>query len=321
MTKKAKSKKISKKQSVAKSRTVKKAKAATPSKKKSKTPVRASSKPVVSKVQTKKKIPISRTVEAKEQDTVAREVSAALVVPNITPQETVALKSEEPVQPPRSPRRRIVDGKKGIIEVAPVVKEQPAESVATVRTAEKTLVLEESLGRAPFVEWNTPPREFPVGMRVLVALVHAELAKAAASPFSFARLLEALPRFLSATEFMLLAFGAEVSNDEFSRAFGVSSMHIAHYKQTAQEELRERFSALCPDLYRQWAAAAGGKGVRVDSLVERFLITSVDKEVQLLIGSLLVVALGGSDLSRTPGMYTPHPGIMSYSPVVEARPL
>lgn len=140
--------------------------------------------------------------------------------------------------------------------------------------------------------WRPTQRHYPSQTRALLGLVEWHCKLAAAWPFAFARFMAKIPQTLSSDQFAALASAVDGSSADTARAVGHDEATVLSLIESGRARLRELFEAECADVSRQWNIALRGTGFSPDNLIQRYLVDSLNREFQVLLGKMTIGALG-----------------------------
>lgn len=173
----------------------------------------------------------------------------------------------------------VVDDRKVSIEepiIAPVVtvKPVPAIPVATVPIVR--------------VAWTALPKTFPPHIRFFVSMAEKECRSASTWPFPYAKFLSALPVKVCGKAFAAFLLWGDFDSQEIAKKLSIPSNELEHLVAGEGARMLEYFTETCPDMYRKLATQLGGVGVSIDLLAERYLVTKVDRDFQLMIAAMML---------------------------------
>jgi hypothetical protein len=153
--------------------------------------------------------------------------------------------------------------------------------------------------RAPRVcdpTWSASRAHYPLHMRAFLGLVEWQSKLAAAWPFAFARFMSKIPQQMGSDEFAALVTGIDRSSEEVGATFGWEAAETSAILAQGQGRLASLFETECPDLHRQWNIALRGSGVDVNQLVQRYVVDSLNREFQMLLGRILARAMSSEGI-------------------------
>lgn len=201
--------------------------------------------------------------------------------------------------PQRAPRKIVLDAKAGIkvfsAQPPPIAVERAAapEPIPEQDTPATEPAADAACAPvAPKVEWHALPEPVPLYLRALATFSAAECQRASSNPFPFARFVAELPNLIGGYEFLCLVLALEHNADAIAGMLRLETATVASACQVAEELLREALYGRCPETHRQWSAMLNGPGAEEQLLMERYLVPGVERGFQLLIGRLLLKALG-----------------------------
>lgn len=139
--------------------------------------------------------------------------------------------------------------------------------------------------------WSSSRAHYPLEARAFLGLVEWQCKLAGAWPFAFARFMSKIPQRLGSDEFLALAGAVDRAVGEVGRAFEWEESQTAALIERGRQQLLGLFEGECPDVHRQWNIALRGAGVVVDQLVQRYVVDSLNREFQLLLGRVLAQAM------------------------------
>ncbi len=199
----------------------------------------------------------------------------------------------------RPPMRKIVGGKGGavVIQAKPiVVVPQLAEKDLGEQSNDDAVQKVKHLLGVP---WEPLEMRRLVGekalssaMALLVDAVRKACEEAARWPFAFARIISAIPSTIGMYEFLAVVLSDELATPVIARFMRIESEQVDTLHGIACERLRDKFSELCSELCRKWEMVVSGNGANAHLLIERYLVDGIDRSVQMLIGHVLVRAIG-----------------------------
>lgn len=181
---------------------------------------------------------------------------------------------------------------------APQTQTAASVAVQTVNVAVSTGVVPE--GRK--IAWDAIPRGVPAHIKFLMKSIAAECANAAAWPFPMGEFLANLPSRICAHEFACMLLSLEHDSARIAELCGIPESDAASLVALGTYHLMEYFSTTCPDMDRKWRAHSAGPGIGVEPLVDPHLVPKVDRNMQLVIGRLLLAALGAKKGGRNPAV-------------------
>lgn len=215
--------------------------------------------------------------------------------------------------PSRAPVRRVMRDDRSIVVVAdrvdpekvvsvsmvldapPVVGNTALESVELkalqVKTPQPVVRPEVVLPKQAPVAWNNLPLSYPVQSRFYLSMAEKECRAAASWPFPFARFVAALPEEMCGKGMALLLLALEVPVKGISELLGESEAVIEARLERERGELLERCNAHCPEMFRKMKTQIGGSGLSIEALIEKYLVSRVDRNFQLTIGAIVLQAL------------------------------
>lgn len=144
--------------------------------------------------------------------------------------------------------------------------------------------------------WRPNEKRYGAALRAFFGLVEWQCKLAAAWPFAFARFMARIPQRMGSDEFGALALAVDRGTDAAAELLGVDPAEVGALVERGREQIAALFESESPDLERQWNIALRGSGVVVDHLIQRYVVDSLNREFQMLLGRMLVLALGGAAL-------------------------
>lgn len=139
--------------------------------------------------------------------------------------------------------------------------------------------------------WKNDKANYPLLVRALLGLVEWQCRLAGTWPFAFARFMAKVPQRMGSDEFVALAFAVDRPAAEVGELLGLSTAELDALIERAREQLIGVFESECSDVHRQWNIALRGAGVAVDHLVQRYLVDSLSREFQMLLGRMTAAAM------------------------------
>jgi hypothetical protein len=255
---------------------------------------------VPKKVTLPKKAVLSPTPAAKPQVKVAQEPVAR------TPKLTV-VPAPQPTVPTRAPLRKVY-GANNTITIVPKPGAQPAAApveAAAVPSEPELPVLKEvprpevvqkiEKPERPKLAWTDLPSALPAQVKFLVDAAKKECAGAGAWPFAFAKFIASLPDTLCGFEFAALVMSLEHAPDAIAEICKVDQELVEDMLIRGSSDLQDTFSSHCPEIFRKWRAHIGGSALGVESLVEQHLLAKVDRNFQVMLGAVLLKAMGAKN--------------------------
>ncbi|NDC39869.1 MAG: hypothetical protein EBZ48_17860, partial [Proteobacteria bacterium] len=114
------------------------------------------------------------------------------------------------------------------------------------------------------------------------------------SPFPFAKFLSAIPQQLCAMQFAALLLDCEpnTSEDSIAKSLGQEHSTVDSLLTEGSTHLSDLFGQLCPVMFRNWKAQLAGRVVRAQTLIEQHLISSLNKDFQILVAQVVLRAFG-----------------------------
>ncbi len=162
-------------------------------------------------------------------------------------------------------------------------------AVAAPPEAEQRKALRTSVPLEP--TWKSDKATYPLHVRALLGLVEWHCRLASSWPFAFARFMAKVPQRMGSDEFVALAYAVDRPAAEAGGLFGWSNDELDALIERGREQLLGVFESECSDVHRQWNIALRGAGVAVDHLVQRYLVDSLNREFQMLLGRMTASAM------------------------------
>lgn len=252
---------------------------------------KASPKSAPAKKPQKRIEPAPRRIVLRTTSKVTELAPPAAVVP-VTPEAVIA-----PALPARAPVRKIM-GEDRALTIVP--KLQPLAAVVSEPLVEPELIAvipvipKEELPETKS-SWENLPRFIPTTQRFLLGMALKECLAAADWPFPFAKFISSLPAEICGVDMTLLLLGLENSPEEIAEMCGVRAERIQAHQERGETVLRDSFAAACPEIGRKWGTQLSGLGMGVEPLIERYLVSKVDRNFQMIVGALILRAMGAKN--------------------------
>ncbi len=147
--------------------------------------------------------------------------------------------------------------------------------------------------------WRAGQPHYPAQTRAFIGLVEWQCKLAAAWPFAFARFMATIPQRLSSDQFVALAAAVDGALSDVAHAVGRDEATTIALIEAGRARLVEIFEADCPEIHRQWNIVLRGSGVAIDALIQRYVIDSLNREWQMLLGAMIIGALRGAERADT----------------------
>lgn len=161
----------------------------------------------------------------------------------------------------------------------------PKAPTSAPQTAAKVVPIHQKMG------WSALPSSIPPHIKFLMQSADRECQSASECPFSFAKFIASLPKEMCGFEFALLLLSLEHSDESISKLCKLDLEKVRTTLSHGQDKLREQFSEKCGELERKWFASQRGTGRTVESLVEPYLLPKLDRNLQLLVSSVILRGL------------------------------
>lgn len=239
---------------------------------------------------------------------------------------------EEPVQPSRPPTRKII-GPGNSLTLVQKPEPRAISSSASATPASMQAGTTDGNGHAPLLSvaemalrevaheaqkpvsidrprepapeplpklgWHELPANVPPHVRFIVGLAEKECAKAASSPFPFAKFISSLPQELCGQGFAFLLMSRDRAIPEIAHICKMSSEKVELILGEARTALEEHFFGSCREMYRKLTAQNGPAGKGIEGIVDQYLIDKIDRDFQLMIGETVLRAIRPENPSLT----------------------
>ena len=192
-------------------------------------------------------------------------------------------------KPNRLPVRRVIGRpvKEGIAHV-----EKPLPPSQVSAEAIRPAAVPTSPAPTSKVGWDAIPKGVPAHIKFLMKGIAAECSSAAAWPFPMGEFLATVPAQICAHEFACLLLSLEHDSGRIGELCGIPEDRAAILVESGTSHIQEYFAAVCPDIDRKWRAHIRGPGVGIEAIVDQHLVAKVDRDMQLVIGQLILATLG-----------------------------
>lgn len=235
-------------------------------------------------------------------------VQSKIVTPKIAEPEVEVQLS----QPSRAPRR-IILGAGGVTSIVPVpqpvvsspignlaVAETPQETMSTVPQLASQLVphVASRLVEIPILErfaWNALPSNIPAHIKFLIARAAQECEHANSWPFAFAKFIALLPKEVCGMGFAIMIMSLDNNSMNIAKLIGYNEEKVNAYIENTRNQIEEKFSSLCGEIYRKWTAQLVGGAKEIESIIEHYLISKLDKSLQIMIGEVVLKVIGAEN--------------------------
>ncbi len=194
-----------------------------------------------------------------------------------------------PKKPARAPVRRVVGRRAAAVERNPDVSPPPAADAAAPAPG----IPSPPAASAAKHTWDSIPKGVPAHIKFLMKEIAAECSVAATWPFPMGQFLANIPQQVCAHEFACLLLSLEHGAGRIGELCGVSEEQAAQLVESGTEHIQDYFASICPDIDRKWRATIRGPGVRVENLVDQHLVAKVDRNMQVVIGQMILATLAG----------------------------
>lgn len=138
------------------------------------------------------------------------------------------------------------------------------------------------------VAWTNLPLGFPAQIKFLVQMAERECNSISNVPFSFAKFIHALPRDMCGLQFGLLLLTLEHDRESISKLCRMDKEKVDELIDEGREKIGEKFSEMCGDLERKWSGYRKDSGRSLEAVIEPYLISKMDRNLQLLVGAVLL---------------------------------
>lgn len=200
----------------------------------------------------------------------------AKAVQKKSPSKKPAIKSKSTPAPQKRPPARV------IIKKPVPAQQRIVTEVASVKP------IPTPTPETPRYGWSNLPKGFPPHLKFLMQAAERECTAIENVPFSFAKFIHRLPQTVCGLQFGLMVLALELDTPAIGRLCGMPTETITDLLQKGSASLDEKFSEQCSDLDRKWSGYKKGQGRSIESVIEPYLIGKMDRNLQLLVGAVLL---------------------------------
>ena len=140
--------------------------------------------------------------------------------------------------------------------------------------------------------WTELSRDFPAQVKFLLRTSQAECEQGKAWPFPFAKFMSHLPQEICGEEFAILLMSLDHDTSQIAKICKLDKERVETVLQNGKLNLKESFNKICPEISRKWVSITGGHGRGVESLIEQHLVAKVDRNFQVMLGSVIHKCIG-----------------------------
>jgi len=144
----------------------------------------------------------------------------------------------------------------------------------------------------PKLAWSELPKNYPAPVKFLLSMAKKECDSASTWPFSFAKFVTSLPQVICGREFGLLFMSLERSNEEIASACKLKPEEVEAILVSAENNIKEAFDSTCPEIARKCRTQLAGTGMGLESFIEQYVVSKVDRNFQVMLGAMLLKAMG-----------------------------
>lgn len=231
----------------------------------------------------RKKKPATAAKAPARKNPAAKAVSSPIIVrrENTEPPRRLPVKKVVGVELVRSNSKDSAPQSTALVSQASDSQEVKADGKATLEIV-----------RPAKAAWDRLPKYVPPHTRFLMSMAKKECEAATKWPFPFAKFIATLPSDICGLEFAMLVLNLEHAVGYIAAKTKLSDSRVADLIVAGNQALSNKFATECLEMNRKVRTQLAGSGVDVDSLIERFLISQVDRSFQVLLCALILKALG-----------------------------